>query len=180
MDVVTSPVCGPRCAQERPWWRRAAAGRAALASGAARRKTFATTARGLRGLGDWLLAHGVTDVAMESTGVYWRPVYAVLEDAVEVSAGERAARQDGAGAQDRCPRLRVAGAAARMWPAARELRAAPPVRDLRDLTRLRKALIRSAATTSIASRRPWSWPNSSSAASSRTSWARPAARSFRR
>ena len=32
----------------------------------------------------WLIGHGVTDVAMESTSVYWRPVYAVLENAVHV------------------------------------------------------------------------------------------------
>jgi len=37
-------------------------------------KTFATTTRGLRDLTNWLLTHGVTAVAMESTGVYWRPV----------------------------------------------------------------------------------------------------------
>ena len=30
---------------------------------------------------DWLLAHGITHVAMESTGVYWRPVYYLPEDA---------------------------------------------------------------------------------------------------
>src|SRR4029453_9864748 len=42
-------------------------------------KTFMTTMRGLGELRDWLLAHEVTDVAMESTGVYWRPVYAMLE-----------------------------------------------------------------------------------------------------
>ena len=37
-------------------------------------KTFATTTRGLEALATWLTAHGVTHVAMESTGVYWRPV----------------------------------------------------------------------------------------------------------
>ena len=35
---------------------------------------FSTTVRGLMGLRDWLEAHGVTDVAMEATGVYWQPV----------------------------------------------------------------------------------------------------------
>lgn len=44
-------------------------------------ETFATTAAGLLTLRDWLSAHGVTDVAMESTGVYWKPVYYVLEEA---------------------------------------------------------------------------------------------------
>ena len=41
--------------------------------------TFGTTTRELLGLREWLLAEGCTDVAMESTGVYWKPVYAVLE-----------------------------------------------------------------------------------------------------
>jgi len=44
------------------------------------RRSFATTAAGLLVLRDWLSAHGVTHVAMESTGVYWKPVYYVLEE----------------------------------------------------------------------------------------------------
>jgi len=47
-------------------------------------KTFATTTRGLRDLTNWLLTHGVTAVAMESTGVYWRPVYEALEGIVQL------------------------------------------------------------------------------------------------
>ena len=35
--------------------------------------------RDLEALRDWLQELGVTQVGMESTGVYWRPVYAVLE-----------------------------------------------------------------------------------------------------
>jgi len=31
-------------------------------------------------LRDWLMAYGVTHVAMESTGIYWKPVYNLLED----------------------------------------------------------------------------------------------------
>jgi transposase len=41
---------------------------------------FATTTVALLTLRDWLHAHGVTHVAMESTGVYWKPVYYTLED----------------------------------------------------------------------------------------------------
>jgi transposase len=43
-------------------------------------QTFGTTAAALMALRDWLEAHGVTHVAMESTGVYWKPVYYVLEE----------------------------------------------------------------------------------------------------
>lgn len=41
---------------------------------------FATTVAGLLALRDWLKAHRVTQVAMEATGVYWKPVWAILED----------------------------------------------------------------------------------------------------
>ena len=46
-------------------------------------RTFGTTTADLLALRDWLQAHGVSHVAMESTGVYWKPVYAVLEDAFD-------------------------------------------------------------------------------------------------
>jgi transposase len=42
-------------------------------------RTFPTMTEDLLALGDWLVEHGVTHVAMESTGVYWKPVYNVLE-----------------------------------------------------------------------------------------------------
>ena len=44
---------------------------------------FTTTVAGLLTLRDWLEAHRVTQVVMEATGVYWRPVWAVLEDRFE-------------------------------------------------------------------------------------------------
>lgn len=43
-------------------------------------RTFETTTAGLLALRDWLLAAGCTHVAMEGTGVYWKPVYNLLED----------------------------------------------------------------------------------------------------
>ena len=43
-------------------------------------RQFATMTADLLELGDWLAAHGVVHVAMESTGVYWRPVWHLLED----------------------------------------------------------------------------------------------------
>ncbi len=45
---------------------------------------FKTTVAGLLVLRDWLAAHGVTQVTMEATGVYWKPVYHVLEDDFEL------------------------------------------------------------------------------------------------
>lgn len=42
-------------------------------------RTFSTMTVGLEALADWLAEEGVTHVAMEATGVYWKPVYNVLE-----------------------------------------------------------------------------------------------------
>src|SRR5215210_659983 len=42
-------------------------------------RTFGTTTAQVLELADWLVSEGVTHVAMESTGVYWRPIYNVLE-----------------------------------------------------------------------------------------------------
>jgi transposase len=105
-------------------------------------QTFATTLQGLEALAVWLTAHAVTHVAMESTGVYWRPVFAVLEGAVEVRlVNARHVKMPPGRKTDvrdcewlaqllECGLLRGSF----IPPAA--------VRDLRDLTRLRKALIR--------------------------------------
>jgi transposase len=47
-------------------------------------RTFSTMTEDLLALRDWLAAHEVTHVAMESTGVYWKAVYYILEDAFTV------------------------------------------------------------------------------------------------
>ncbi len=43
-------------------------------------RTFPTMTKDLLLLGDWLAEHRVTHVAMESTGVYWQPIYNLLEE----------------------------------------------------------------------------------------------------
>jgi transposase len=47
-------------------------------------RTFETTTRDLLALSDWLASHGCTHVAMESTGIYWKPVWHILEGAFEL------------------------------------------------------------------------------------------------
>src|SRR5262245_44650407 len=47
-------------------------------------RTFATMTDELLQLGDWLSSEGCTHVAIESTGVYWKPVFNLLEGTVEV------------------------------------------------------------------------------------------------
>jgi len=105
-------------------------------------ETFATTVPSLLGLADWLEVHGVTQVAMEATGVYWKPIWAILEDRFTcILVNARHVKQvpgrktDVTDAQWLC-RLAEAGL----------LRASlvppKPIRDLRNLTRYRKAVIR--------------------------------------
>ena len=45
-------------------------------------RTVATTTRGLLQLVEWLTGHGCTHVAMEATGVYWKPIWHVLKEHV--------------------------------------------------------------------------------------------------
>jgi transposase len=53
-------------------------------------ETFSTTTAGLLRLGDWLMKRGVTHAVMESSGVYWKPVWHVLESFVELSLANAA------------------------------------------------------------------------------------------
>jgi transposase len=103
---------------------------------------FKTTAHGLLTLSDWLAAHEVTQVAMEATGVYWKPVWAVLEDRFEcllVNARHVKAvpgrKTDVKDAQWLCQLLEAGLLKASLVPP-------KPIRTLRNLTRYRKSQIR--------------------------------------
>jgi transposase len=48
-----------------------------------RTRTFKATVGGLWELAEWLASFAVTLVGMEATGVYWKPVFQVLEDRFE-------------------------------------------------------------------------------------------------
>jgi transposase len=50
-------------------------------------RSFGTTTRELFELADWLESHGCTHVAMEATGVYWKPIWHVLEERFELVLG---------------------------------------------------------------------------------------------
>ncbi len=85
---------------------------------------FQTTVAGLLTLRDWLTAHGVTQVTMEATGVFWKPVWAILEDEFELLAGQCSSRQAGPRTQDRCQGRRMDLPARRGRAVESELRAA--------------------------------------------------------
>jgi transposase len=57
---------------------------AGAGAGAKQTRTFGTTTEELPKLSDWLSSMKVTHVAMESTGVYWKPVYNLLEGHFEL------------------------------------------------------------------------------------------------
>lgn len=104
-------------------------------------ETFSTTVRGLLVLADWLEAQRVTQVAMEATGVYWKPVWAVLEDRFDLVLVNAhhvknvpGRKTDVGDAQWLC-RLVEAGL---LRPS---LVPPKPVRALRNLTRYRKTQI---------------------------------------
>ena len=60
-----------------------------LANGEKEIRTFSTKTDDLLRLRDWLVAARCTHVAIESTGVYWKPVFNILEDALTVRDGRR-------------------------------------------------------------------------------------------
>jgi transposase len=47
-------------------------------------ETFGTTTSELERLSRWLASHAISHVAMEATGIYWKPVWAVLAEAFEL------------------------------------------------------------------------------------------------
>jgi transposase len=108
-------------------------------------RTFGTMTADLLGLSDWLSRLQVTHVAMESTGVFWRPVYNVLEEGrtlVLVNAqhikqvpGRKTDLKDAEWLADL---LRHGLLTPRFVPPA-------PIRDLRELTRYRKTLVQERA-----------------------------------
>jgi len=104
--------------------------------------SFPTTTRGLLVLADWLHEAGCTQVAMESTGVYWKPVWHVLEEEFELVLANAAHIKNVPG--------RKSDVNDATWIA--DLLAhglirssfvpRGPIQELRDLTRTRKQLVR--------------------------------------
>ena len=105
-------------------------------------RTYGSTTRSLTELKEWLLANGITHVAMESTGVYWKPVMNILESGgftilvvnarhIKYVPGHKTDKKDSAWI---C-KLLLAGLLKGSF--------VPPVeqRNMRDLTRYRRKLV---------------------------------------
>jgi predicted DNA-binding protein YlxM (UPF0122 family) len=110
-------------------------------------REFGTVTSSLKELRDWLLENGITHVAMESTGVFWKPVYNILEPAgitvwvvnaahVKYVPGHKTDKKDSAWL---C-KLLLAGLLKPSYIPAKEQR------ELRDLTRYRTKLVQSNAS----------------------------------
>jgi transposase len=104
-------------------------------------ETFPTTTIGLLALNDWLSKLEVTDAVMESTGVYWKPVWNILEDSFNlILANARHVKN----VPGRKTDVKDAEWLAKLLRCGLiESNFVPPeeIRDLRDLTRYRKKLI---------------------------------------
>lgn len=104
-------------------------------------ESFGTTIPDLLALHDWLAGLGVTHVAMESTGVYWKSPYYLLEDDFDVLLVNAAHVKHVPGRKTDT----IDAAWLALLLSRGLLRASfvppPPIRELRDLTRYRKALI---------------------------------------
>lgn len=106
-------------------------------------KTFRTVTQDLRALRDWLLGEGCTHVGMESTGVYWMPVYAVLEGSFELIVGNAQHMRNVPGRKTDVKDSEWIADLVRHGLVAKSFVPSPPLRELRDLTRYRRKLVES-------------------------------------
>jgi len=114
-------------------------------------RTFATMTDDLLALADWLRGAGCTHVAMESTGVYWKPVYNILEGQFEVMVVNAAHIKAVPGRKTDCQDAEWIADLLQHGLVRPSFIPDRPQRELRDLTRTRTALIdeRSAAVNRL-------------------------------
>jgi len=117
-----------------------------LTNGEKKTRTFSTMTADLLQLRDWLVAAGCTQVAIESTGVYWKPVFNILEDALTVilinpehAHALRGRKTDVKDAEWLADLLRHGLLKPSFIPP-------PLIRELRELTRYRESVVREQAS----------------------------------
>jgi len=110
------------------------------------KRTFGTMTTDLLALSDWLMSHGVTHVAMESTGEYWKPIFNILEDGFKVILvnAQHLSRVPGR----KTDQSDAEWIAELMQCGLLKASFIPPVgqRELRELTRFRSTFVRERAT----------------------------------
>jgi transposase len=108
-------------------------------------RTFGTTTRELVGLREWLLSEGCTHVAMESTGVYWKPIYAILEGALEIVVANAQHIKKVPGRKTDVKDAEWIGELLCHGLLRSSFVPPKPIRELRDLMRYRRKLVESQA-----------------------------------
>jgi transposase len=104
-------------------------------------KRFGTTTRDLLALSDWLAEHEVTHVLMEATGIYWRPVWNILDGSFELVLANAAhvktvpGRKSDVKDAEWLAELLAHGLVRGIFVPPRE------VQEMRELTRTRKQLV---------------------------------------
>lgn len=106
-------------------------------------RTFGTFRRDLESLAEWMQSHGCTHVAMESTGVYWEPIYAVLEGRFEIIVGNPQRIKNVPGRKTDVGDAQWIADLARHGLIAKSFVPPKPLRELRALLRYRTKLVQS-------------------------------------
>jgi transposase len=109
-------------------------------------RTFRTVRRELEALRTWLLEQAITTVAMEGTGVYWRPVYAVLEGHLDLYVVNARHVRNVPGRKTDVKDAEWLAMLLRIGLLRKSFVPAKDIRALRDLTRYRRMLVQSETT----------------------------------
>lgn len=113
-----------------------------IVSGKKTTRTFSTMTADLLQLADWLLEAGCTHVAMESTGVYWKPVHTILEGVCEVLLVNAQHVKQVPGRKTDVKDCEWLADLLRHGLLKASFIPPQPIRDLRELTRYRSTLVR--------------------------------------
>jgi transposase len=109
-------------------------------------RTYTTTTGDLLSLCDWMSSLEITQVAMESTGEYWKPVYNLLESSFEVMVVNSQHFKQVPGLHTDVKDAEWLAELLRHGLVRGSLIPPLPQRDLRDLTRQRTTLVRERAS----------------------------------
>jgi transposase len=104
-------------------------------------RTFATMTADLLELADWLDAEGVRHAAMESTGVYWKPIWHILEGRFELMLVNAHHMKQVPGRKTDVKDAEWIAQLLQHGLLSPSFVPPPPIRDLRDLTRQRAQLV---------------------------------------
>lgn len=104
-------------------------------------REFSTMTRDLEALRDWLQSEDCEAVAMESTGVYWRPVYNVLYKACDITLGNACDIKNKPGRKTDKKDAEWIATLHRCGLISKSFIAPPEIQELRDVTRYRKKLV---------------------------------------